>query len=245
MTDARSRALERGADSGDLGERVAVLVDRVRRGALTDERLRCAAFLGDAAAVIVAGERGLSVPTAPTEFTKWYLSLERVGPDVSLRTGDALTRVFYPFWLRSPLGKDPRTALAAIEDLLACPCVPHTQAAERVSRAISIARPDWNDAEDEGGIPQRPQPGPVAWLAWVASSCAAWTLRERPPGEEFNGIAGPFNAHAFEPCLEQLRLHLLRCLMPWALGSTDLVTEADGADDLRSRLLDWMDETLG
>jgi hypothetical protein len=129
-----------------------VLVDRVRRGALSDERLRCAAFLGDPAAVIVAAERGLSVPAAPSEFAEWHAALERIGPDVNLRAGHALVRLFQPFWVRSPLGGDPRGALVTIEAWLACPCGPHAEAVDRMWQ--EIRRPDWNDAEDEGGMPQ-------------------------------------------------------------------------------------------
>jgi hypothetical protein len=241
VTDARSRALERGVDDGDLARRVAVLVDRVRRGVLSDERLRCAAFLGDAAAVIVAGERGLSVPAAPSDFRPWvWLAMfEVLGTNVSLRAGYALSRLLHPFWLRNPLGGDPKGAISALEDMLTCPCPPHAAAAAQACAATrrTIAEPDWNDAEDEGGMPQRPLP--ASTLAFKATMCIASTLHQAT-GHPFDvRDAVTFDAESFRNVLT----HLSRSLLPWALGTTEaLVVEVEGADALRERLSDPMDE---
>lgn len=55
MADARVRDLERAAGAGDVDAQARLLVERVRAGRLTQERLELAAYAGDAAALTALG----------------------------------------------------------------------------------------------------------------------------------------------------------------------------------------------
>lgn len=58
MTDQRLRDLERDAAHGDLQARARLLLERVRVGELTEDKLRLAAHLGDEAACAALGTGG-------------------------------------------------------------------------------------------------------------------------------------------------------------------------------------------
>lgn len=64
MTDQRLRDLERDAASGDLQTQARLLLERVRVGQLTEERLRLAAYLGDEAARVALDADPAAVPAA-------------------------------------------------------------------------------------------------------------------------------------------------------------------------------------
>lgn len=73
MTDTRRRQLARSAAQGDLDARVRLLLERVRAGELPLERVRLAAWLGDARALAVVGAG--SVRPEPEDISAWLLEL--------------------------------------------------------------------------------------------------------------------------------------------------------------------------
>lgn len=70
MADARSRLLARAAASGDLQAEARALVERVRRGDLTQERLELAAYCGHEGARVACPEAGWSWPLLPSTFAR-------------------------------------------------------------------------------------------------------------------------------------------------------------------------------
>jgi hypothetical protein len=77
MTDQRLRDLEREAARGDLQAQARLLLERVRVGDLTEEKLRLAAYLGDEAAKLAVAGGG---PEAEHEdLATWLTSIETRG----------------------------------------------------------------------------------------------------------------------------------------------------------------------
>ncbi|MCW8139327.1 MAG: hypothetical protein KIT58_10540 [Planctomycetota bacterium] len=82
MTDQRLRALERDALHGDVEAQARLLLERVRVGDLTEERLRLAAYLGDERARLALGE---SAPEPPDDIVAWVRGLDALGSEVATR----------------------------------------------------------------------------------------------------------------------------------------------------------------
>lgn len=189
MTDERLRQLERG------GERARVLVERLRAGTLTIERLELAAYCGDhdARQVAATGE-------PEEDFHEFAHGLERWGVDVRRRAALAVARRIVGSWEEERLArarravrafegaitldatKYPRLAIEAGEAWLACPCDEHLQrwnaAVYEVGRRLP-AESRWVPCEDEVGhlhlshashrIPQRDARQAIerALIAWA------------------------------------------------------------------------------
>lgn len=78
MSDERQRELERQAASGDLDAKAKLLIERVRRDELHEDRLRLAAYLGDEAALLALGG---DVPDEVHSLNDWILGLSNWGTD--------------------------------------------------------------------------------------------------------------------------------------------------------------------
>jgi hypothetical protein len=87
MSDARARTFERAADGGDPEARARWLAERVRRGALGQDRLRIAAWAGDVGARLVLGLPRTATPALT--LVPWVDALRPFGNPALLRAGVA------------------------------------------------------------------------------------------------------------------------------------------------------------
>ncbi len=140
MGDERVRRLERGAAQGDLAARAGLLRERLRAGALAEERVRLAALLGDPAA------RLLSPPPPPRPASR---------PAVLARLLRRRDRIERP-WVERLVGDDAeagaRVALAAAGTALPTYERRHPQESSArwaLQTAVDVLR----------GRPRRPGPG--------------------------------------------------------------------------------------
>lgn len=115
MTDARLRELERAwAETGAPHDGAACLLERVRIGALSQERLNVAAYCGDASAVIAAG-----VVAPSDEFVEWFRGLAALGDESAARSDAAIARLLLPHC--GPAIDDATRALDLLDAWLAEP----------------------------------------------------------------------------------------------------------------------------
>ncbi|MCO5170926.1 MAG: hypothetical protein M9894_31745 [Planctomycetes bacterium] len=116
MSDARLREAERRwRESGALADEAAWLRERARAGALTDEALRLAAYVGHAAAAAALA----SPPLAPAYVQAWIYGLQPWGVEACQRAAIAAARralVRVPPGTRR--GRYARSALARVERLV-------------------------------------------------------------------------------------------------------------------------------
>ena len=89
MADERLRRLLREAALGDPEAQVRLLRERVRAGVLDDERMRLAAYLGDAASQEVLGD---AAPAVPEDLEEWLGGLSEQSPEASIRARIAAAR---------------------------------------------------------------------------------------------------------------------------------------------------------
>ncbi|MCO5169417.1 MAG: hypothetical protein M9894_23990 [Planctomycetes bacterium] len=134
MADTTRRDLERRARQGDPTAAARALSARVRAGALTDERLRLAALVGDAAARLALGP---AAPAEPADADGLAAALQGFGVEAVVRATVAATRAVTA--VADPrAGWDlarARRAMDAAEAWLACPCDAHVEAARAVGQA--------------------------------------------------------------------------------------------------------------
>jgi len=124
LSDARLRELEKDAARGEPGAQVRLLVERMRTGGLTQERVELAAYCGDTAARMATGTL---CPGGPDGGHTGFCD-EQCGVYVS-----------FPSWARalSRWTDDP-------ERLIACACAcAEIASEERVRVALSAALIAW------------------------------------------------------------------------------------------------------
>jgi hypothetical protein len=86
VTDARLRARERAASTGDVHDQARLLLERVRSGRLSRERLELAAYCGDGPARAAAGVESLpSWPECACGRPGEDRACLRCGPDATLK----------------------------------------------------------------------------------------------------------------------------------------------------------------
>jgi len=157
MSDAKLRELERRwKETGSVEDEAAFLLERVRAGELSQERLELAARLGAQAANTALGRTA----------TKFVVDgLPVTSAEEALRMALAAARVPLPHWLdrhqAAPVAAQAREAIERAEKWALCPCEQHSLACldsvvssmphwwarigellerpERVSRVISSA----------------------------------------------------------------------------------------------------------
>lgn len=123
MGDERLRRLEREAASDPMAH-TRWLRERLRAGALTEQDLRLAGYLGDVAAADAVGER--PYPPGVRDLQARLVGLYDFGLEVALRAQVALARTFLPqFEADRPGDRRPHAALEAVEAWIACPCEEH------------------------------------------------------------------------------------------------------------------------
>lgn len=116
MSDTKLRELERRwKETGSISDEAACLLERVRVGDLTRERLELAAYCGHSAACAA-----LAVPPQTSACARAWLSiLHQRDPSAALRAGIVLTRLALPTWeLTHPGDLRPVLALKAAEGVL-------------------------------------------------------------------------------------------------------------------------------
>lgn len=105
--DERLRQLERRRkETGTVAAEAAYLLERVRAGELTRERLELAAYCGHGPAV-----EALGAAAGPGDLLELVTGLARFGPPVLMRAGLSMAYAALPF-----MGEDRRVAVAALEE---------------------------------------------------------------------------------------------------------------------------------
>lgn len=156
MSDATLRARQKAAEkSGDLEDQARALLERVRAGTLSRERLELAAYCGDAGARVVlpgphrspngcrlchghpdgvlvmqiagAGRKPWERIQCEHDLGALVRGLARWQPSAAIRAGCSAGRVAAQFFLRVP--RPLIEALCAAEAWLDCPCSPCAEAA--------------------------------------------------------------------------------------------------------------------
>lgn len=151
--DGDLRGLERAARRGDAGARLALLVARRRAGRLDEERLACAARLGDPDARALLAS---AAPDVVVDALEWFETLPAGwGLEAAQRAAVAGARAALESFEREyPDDRGPRGCVEAAEAVLGCPCAEHATAARRrgdgqhranVDRGRR-ARPRWTKA---------------------------------------------------------------------------------------------------
>jgi hypothetical protein len=128
--DERLRKLEREAAQGDASATARLLVERVRLGELSDERLRLAAYLGHPTAREAVGD---ALP-APEDALEWVRALDGHGREACVRAALTAARHSLPV-SGHPVSADVEAALDATAAWLACPCEEHSGMVRRTLEA--------------------------------------------------------------------------------------------------------------
>lgn len=136
VSDDRLRTAERRwRETGDVADEARLLLERVRAGELTRERLELAAYSGHAGARVAVPDVRSPAPDArsPRGSQAWIRGLARFGPVVELRAGLHAGRLI----LHHGFGDRAEPLFAASMVWVACPCDPH--AAEVGACAVANA----------------------------------------------------------------------------------------------------------
>ena len=129
MSDAKLRDLERRwKETGSPDDEAAYLLERVRVGDLSRERLELAAYGAHRAAMLALGEKQPNVPTRPD---LWLRGLQRWGLRPALIAVVRAMREAMPRWNVSRNDSRPDAVLVAVDAWLSCPCPAHAQECER------------------------------------------------------------------------------------------------------------------
>ena len=146
MTDTWLRRHERAAAQGDLEASVHFLCDRLRRGNLTEERVRLAAYLGDPSARLLLGDRAPELPAirarAGLELNqrRWVTGLRAYGKEWLVRAAAAIAHTRLEAWSQwDDTDERPRRALAAAEAWVLCQCDAHARDADSSHHAALSA----------------------------------------------------------------------------------------------------------
>jgi hypothetical protein len=159
MSDARLRARERAASTGDVHDQARLLLERVRSGRLSRERLELAAWAGEPAACAATN----GAPAYDLTLGDWCRGFERWNTDkrLGVRVAAAACRETWDRLepghgyhrgrrlhdrYRSGTNRDecltcdglvaPQLAIAAVDGFLACPCDFHRGACTWAGQAL-------------------------------------------------------------------------------------------------------------
>lgn len=239
--DERLRGLERRAQDGDLDAAAALLVERIRVGALPRARVALAAHLGSPAAA-----RALGVDPAPptADLFEWFARMGACGAPAIVRALVAAARVVLPAFEEMARG-DERPARAL--DAAAAWC--DASSLERLKAGTTAAREARRAAEEVGrqarldGEWQEDQPKVriatyVAYLSLKPVQAAlVWTnegSRTDPGGVELvlrivEEFVRELKDYALAPILhtkdrviaseDELRARVAEELIAWGLGA--------------------------
>lgn len=215
--DDRLRRLDRAAAQGDAHEQARLLVERVRAGELSPERLLVAAYCGHAPASLGCTLAGMSAPVQPAESRAWASGLREHPKEVSVRGVVAIARSRLPDWEPwSANDRRPAQAIHAAEAWLACPCEMHARWAEQARGAALAARDPLISLSDPKQLRDRTPEGSATLLMHQSAKRAAYTAAETA-----RAAAAP-NARAASACLLNV------------LGVTDTAAEC-----ARAAIMSW------
>ncbi len=200
MADERLRRLERDADS-DPTAQVRLLRERLRAGALSEQDLKLAAYLGHAPAAEAVGDR--PYPPGVRDLQARLIGIYEFGLEAALRAQVALARAFMPqFEADRPGDGRPHAALEAVEAWIACPCEEHAGPCVLASEAaLEAARTATHSAAS-------------VHAARIAASAAA---------QAFQAGASPLGRKHATKCVEDLREHGLREEALWRMVVEDML----------------------
>ncbi len=228
-TDERLRRLTREASGlGTDADRARLLVERVRAGALTPERLALAAGLGHPLACLALGRE----PARPTDPHALLAPLEALGPDARARLAlaaarlalsrpapsageDDLPRVHAALteWVRSgrrtPAPTEPRRLLVSVKFSRAVPAGYRTCYLDGENLARHLARVVRDGAGGHEDL-LRVVSGARRWATGEVAALA----RERGDWVEWWADAGPAAGKSVADALR-------REVAPWAIGEAD------------------------
>lgn len=199
MTDACLRAVARAAAQGDPAARAALLLQRVRTGALSAEQLRLAAWLGDDRASAVVGPD--LVRYQPVALLPWLLDLTEVG------TREAVIRAL------ASVGTSRVTQAGANNPELAV-------AVSLVWRGIEHPVADTALAKEAARLATRAARGsrrgasPLLLCAWAAHLAAS-------PANRWLRVARKRLTRWAEIATDDPRPAIRQALLPWALGERE------------------------
>lgn len=123
VVDRRLRQLHRDADASCLETQVRLLREQLRAGALREERVRLAAYLGYPAAGVIAEARAAQVhfdreyQAQCRSLGEWIAPIGQFGHEALVRAGLAVAER-----VRTPSLTSRRRSLALLEAWAVCPC---------------------------------------------------------------------------------------------------------------------------
>ena len=122
VSDERIRRFERLARGGDVAAMGQLLLERLRLGYLSRDRLELAAHLNDPAALAALG---VDPSGEPADLREWTCALQRWGRPTVVRALVAAGRTLQPS--RAPAANE--ALLEVARTWAECPCTPHAQEA--------------------------------------------------------------------------------------------------------------------
>ncbi|MBX3467827.1 MAG: hypothetical protein KF878_13165 [Planctomycetes bacterium] len=228
-TDERLRRLHRAtAGLGTDADRARLLVERVRAGVLSPERVRLAAAFGHRVACLAVGGR------APVEDVGALADLD-LGPEARARVALAAARVALAAagkgtdlarvhaglteWVRSggrtPPPSEPRRKVLCVKFGKGVPATYRSCYADGENLARYLARVATEDAEAREDL-RRVANGARRWATGEVAALA----RERGEWTEWWTEAGPAATRAVTDAVR-------REVVPWALGEADPLARPD------------------
>lgn len=230
--DERLRGLERRAQDGDLDAAAALLVERIRVGALPRARVALAAHLGAPAAV-----RALGVDPAPAtaDLFDWFARMGACGAPAIVRALVAAARVVLPAFEEEARGDErPARALDAAAAWCDAPSPALAQAgmvAGRLARRAGeeVGRQARLDGEWQEDQPKVRIASYVAYLSLKPAQAAhGWTQEGSRADEDGLGLV----LRIVEEFVRELRDYVLAPI----LATKDRVISSE--DELRARVRD-------
>lgn len=235
--DERLRGLERRAQEGDLDAAAALLVERIRLGAVTRGRVALAAHLGAPAAT-----RALGVEAAPPtdDLFDWFARLGAFGAPAIVRALVAAARVVLPAFEERARGDErPARALDAVVAWCDAPSPALAQAATLAGRqarraAEEVGRQARLDGEWQEDQPKVRIATYVAHLSLKPAQAAqVWTNEGSKSDEDGLGLV----LRLVEEFVRELKGYVLAPI----LDTKDRVlsSERELREQVCAELVDW------
>jgi ankyrin repeat protein len=209
VTDEHLRDLERKAAFGSVTDEASWLVERLRSGALSKDRLRLAAFVGSAAARLALGSEAPESPLGPTLNENDYAALcrcvaglEPFGRETWVRAAVAAAEGVAA---ETGLTRKAELCLDAARAWIRCPCDQHARETAQVvadqpadddrssntaTRAAMAVAGEVREAGTALAYAHQ-KISPVALYRAVTGDLAAWALDQGDPVSETRSRASP------------------------------------------------------
>jgi hypothetical protein len=206
VSDDALRALERRAAQGDVEARRAFLIEGLRAGRISPNRVLLLALVGDPAALAL----GLEPIPDPTFFMAWSTGIERGGGhEAGVRAAIAAARVALDAQRASSTVRAPgEGAVAAAERWVVAPGPATLEACLSAGRLADAASVLFRGA-------------PARSLAHALSTCHDVTSAIRTPHLAFFAI----RSAALAANEERVRQAIAAELLPWLWGERDPIRD--------------------